>query len=174
MWEVIQDRGFHLALHGNTQNINLSLIHFTTPTCRVYFSTEMNFLHNLSFWRTFRNYFFCSTEGKLIMKFEKFLWNILLSPGQFGMLDSSWYTPTNCTIKRLLVAQPSQLGYVLMLHCVDLVKKQRKKTLGSSRAISLFPSLNAIGISLISARRSYGVGMLSTGDWYLENTKMWT
>lgn len=180
MWEVIQDRGLHLTLCGITQNINLSLSHFSTTMCMVYFSTEMDFLHNLSFWRTFGNYFFCSMEGKLITKFENFLWNTLLSPGQFGMLDSSWYAPMNCMrylkIKRLLVSQPSQVACVLMLHCIGLIKKtkQKKNSLGSNRAISLFPSLNAIDISFISVQNSYGVGMLSTGDWYLENTKIWT
>lgn len=47
------------------------------------------------------------------------------------MLDSSWYAPMNCTrylrSKRLLVAQPSQAEYVLMLHCVGLVKKNKTK-----------------------------------------------
>ena len=82
-------------------------------------------------------------------------------------LATSSNAPTHCTkylkIKRLQVAQPFWIGYMLMAHCVGLIKRKIKPS-ASNKTISFFLSLSTVGTdSLILDRFSYGIEMLSTG-----------
>lgn len=152
------------------------MAYFLALTCRVYFNAEIDFWYNFSFWRTFRNsYLFCNIEDNLILKLENFLWNKLLSPDQTGTLGSSRDAPTNCMecikIKRLLVARANA---TLCRFGLKKKKEQKKENnFGLQQRDVFFSSVNARGV-LIPARLSRSLGILSAGDWYLENAKIWS